>query len=330
MFKIILSTIVSLSFSFTYGSVLKTGQIQSYNENGNVVTNGSVKDDGYYQAGKARSYTRSSTEVVKDNVTGLEWQDNVYGVQKNWDEAQTYCNNLSLDGNGWRLPRIEELENIIDFGQKDPSVTNNIFQNMSGNGYWSSTTQEDNNSYVWDVGFYDGNSNFSEKAGSMNVMCVRGNTVSSNFARDDNKSIVKDNVTGLEWQDDEWAVYTEKTWTDAINYCENLSLGEYNDWRLPNIMEMLSIVDRSKKDVMMPDAFININSVAYWTSTTYINDKSSSWIVNFYGSVYSGGLSNAMTKTSTVNVRCVRGGEFAEPSTQKDAGLISILSYLLF
>ena len=327
MLKIAFSILLFSSAVLAIEPVFKTGQMQSYNENGNVVTNGSIKDDGYYQAGEARSYTRSSTGIVKDNITGLEWQDNVYGVQKNWDEAQTYCNNLSLDGSGWRLPSIEELESIIDFGQKDPSVTNNVFQNMSGNGYWSVTTQEDNSSYAWVAGFYDGNSNYNVKTESRNVMCVRGNALSPDFSRDDNRSVVKDNISGLVWQN---VGGVDKTWQEAIAYCENLSLGDYNDWRLPNIMEMLSIVDRSKKEMMFYDAFNDFGLSTYWTSTTYVEDKPYAWTVNFYGSVYSGGLSNAAGKTFTMNVRCVRGGEFSEPSAKKDSGLISIINYLLF
>ncbi len=35
--------------------LLKTGQTLSYDSNGNVVTDGSIKDDGYYQRGATRS-----------------------------------------------------------------------------------------------------------------------------------------------------------------------------------------------------------------------------------------------------------------------------------
>ncbi len=70
---------------------------------GNVITDGSVKDDGFYQMGKARSYDRSSVGVVKDNATGLEWQDNYSdngGSIKyaNWQGALDYCSVLGLDG----------------------------------------------------------------------------------------------------------------------------------------------------------------------------------------------------------------------------------------
>lgn len=109
MFTIsILLTILSLAD----GPVLKTGQTLSYDESGIIVSNGSVKDDGYYQAGVARSYSRDG-DIVIDNTTGLQWQD-TESVQKQWltqdnyddgncsdtsgDTATTYCEDFSLGG----------------------------------------------------------------------------------------------------------------------------------------------------------------------------------------------------------------------------------------
>jgi hypothetical protein len=65
MFKVFLIifvlTIVSLADTPLYNApLLKTGQTKSYNAAGNVVMDGSVKDDGYYRAGIARDYNRSS------------------------------------------------------------------------------------------------------------------------------------------------------------------------------------------------------------------------------------------------------------------------------
>ncbi len=139
MFKILLSTLILTLLSLADGPMLKTGQTTSYSE----------FDDGHYQAGKARSYSRSG-DVVTDNVTGLEWQDNET-VQKSWAAAATYCNDLPLNGGGWRLPTIEELETLVDDGKYNPSVTENVFQHISLSYYWSSTTYVDDTSDVWGV-----------------------------------------------------------------------------------------------------------------------------------------------------------------------------------
>ena len=203
MYKTILSILLLSSLSLAVGSVLKTGQTKSYDADGNVVTDGSVKDDGYYQTGKARSYNRSSTGVVKDNATGLEWQDNVDSVSKPWltqdnydkctgnngqtqdtskctdtsgDTAATYCSNLTLDGGGWRLPSTKELETLVDDSHYYPSVTSGIFQHISSDYYWSSTTNT--NVYAagsaWFVAFGAGNSYYDDKTNDNYVRCVRG------------------------------------------------------------------------------------------------------------------------------------------------------------
>ncbi len=54
----------------------KTGQTKSYDTDGNEVTDGSIKDDGFYQKGVDPSYTRDDVkEIVIDHITGLQWQD---------------------------------------------------------------------------------------------------------------------------------------------------------------------------------------------------------------------------------------------------------------
>jgi len=90
--------------SVSKSTLKKTGQTISYYPG----------DDGTYQKGVTPSYTRSN-DVVKDHITGLQWQDDVEAktVMKTWSEAQNYCSDLGLDGGGWRLPTIQELQSIV-------------------------------------------------------------------------------------------------------------------------------------------------------------------------------------------------------------------------
>jgi hypothetical protein len=161
------------------GPVLKTGQTTVYR----------AGDDGTYQTGIARSYTRNANGVVKDNATGLEWQDDVPPVEKPWvtqanydagnyddtsgDTATTYCENLTHDGKSdWRVPTIEELVSITDKGRVDPSI-DPTFQNVTSSGYWSSTTYVGDTSRAFYVYFYDGYGNAYAKGTSYYVRCVR-------------------------------------------------------------------------------------------------------------------------------------------------------------
>ena len=56
----------------------------------------------------------------------------------------------------------------------------------------------------------------------------------------------KDNTTGLTWSR---RAPNEMTWMNALNYCEDLSEGGYNDWRLPNIDELRTIIKNCPKTV---------------------------------------------------------------------------------
>jgi len=116
--------------------------------------------------------------------------------------------------------------------------------------------------------------------------------------------IVIDNITKLQWQDNEEVGQVSKTWEDAKSYCSSLSLGGYNDWRLPTRKELKSIVDYGKYDPAIDSTFVNVTSYNYWSATTYAYDSSNAWYVNFYN-----GYDYWTGKTAEYYLRCVRGGQ---------------------
>lgn len=86
---------------------------------------------------------------------------------------------------------------------------------------------------------------------------------------------ITDINTGLMWQ----AVPTSKgyDWQGAFDYCEDLNLGGYNDWRMPTAKELFSISDFSEGwPYLNSDLFsiINPNSIEkdeqYWSSNKYV------------------------------------------------------------
>ena len=171
-------TVTVQSAASTATQLKKTGQTKSYDENGDEVTDGSVKDDGYYQKGVTPNYSRDDDkEIVTDHITGLMWQDDsdAGSVTKNWSDAKAYCENLALGGySDWRLPSIEELETIVDYGQYNPSATSGIFQHITSGYYWSSTSGALGTDGAWVVRFWSGASYYDSKSLTHYVRCVRG------------------------------------------------------------------------------------------------------------------------------------------------------------
>lgn len=182
--------------TYSTSKLKKTGQTKSYDQSGNEVTDGSQKDDGYYQKGATPSYTRDDAkEVVTDNLTGLMWQDDTavaFGINKPWvtqanydagdysdttgDTATTYCTELVLGGyEDWRLPTRKELISLSDYGSYDDYLAINfVFVNTNGSAYWSSTTHANNSNLAWFVSFHLGLQYYSSKYSDLRVKCVRG------------------------------------------------------------------------------------------------------------------------------------------------------------
>ena len=114
--------------------------------------------------------------------------------------------------------------------------------------------------------------------------------------------VVKDTVSKLEWQDNK--IGSQTTWQGAIDRCEALVLNGHSDWRLPNINELKSLIDRSKSNPAIVEGFKNTSSNLYWSSTTF-DSKGYAWFVDFKGGnvYYHGG------KGDSYYVRCVRDGQ---------------------
>ena len=136
------------------------------------------------------------------------------------------------------------------------------------------------------------------------ALCIASTVFGANGVhRDGAKGIVIDTRTGLVWQDNAAAATTTATWANAITTCENLVLGGYSDWRLPNINELKSIRDMSRSSSAIDTAFVNTVTGNYWSSTSYAAATTNAWLVDGF---YDGGV-NYNGKGNSYYVRCVRG-----------------------
>ncbi|MCP4596416.1 DUF1566 domain-containing protein, partial [Neptuniibacter sp.] len=116
---------------------------------------------------------------------------------------------------------------------------------------------------------------------------------------------VTENNTALMWQRDGTS---SMTWEAALTQCESLTLGEYEDWRLPNIKELRSISDDDNlyhpsvntTYFTLTETYPQTTTV-YWSSTTRENGTEQAWFVDFYY-----GLVSHEDKVNTGYVLCVR------------------------
>lgn len=113
----------------------------------------------------------------------------------------------------------------------------------------------------------------------------------------------KDPKTGLEWQRQSPG---EMTWHEAQKYGESLSLDGKDDWRLPTLTELESLLDRSKarpegRPPMREEVPFR-DELSYWSSTTFERGTKNAWIVMFDGAYVL-----SYYKSNSYFVRCVRG-----------------------
>lgn len=141
--------------------------------------------------------------------------------------------------------------------------------------------------------FYDGTN--IQKSDNMFVpgcfvRAVRGTTTLYNMEYIDNKDkTVTDKSTSLMWAKDDSGI--KMNWIEALEYAENSKLGGYNDWRLPNVKELQSLIDYEKKDFpAINTEFFNTtlksfkspkDAYYFWTSTTQGDFKYTGAYISF-------------------------------------------------
>lgn len=89
---------------------------------------------------------------------------------------------------------------------------------------------------------------------------------------------VLDLNTGLTWQYEDDG--TQRSWADAGNYCDGLTLDDHADWRLPTAHELALIIDAGALGPACPAAF-SCRNWEYWTSTEYSPNANFAWYVHF-------------------------------------------------
>jgi hypothetical protein len=121
-----------------------------------------------------RSYIKFSTNLIKDNKSGLIWQKKDDGKNRNFQNANTYCQNLKLDGyTDFRLPQFKEFYYLTDRQRYNPAINTDYF-NLKSTYYWTSTKTVANPNKIWVIdGKYAHDYWFDYSNDGVYVLCVR-------------------------------------------------------------------------------------------------------------------------------------------------------------
>lgn len=297
--------------------IVHTGVSEFYSTVALLNTTPDTSNAFYWQdAGRvnnAPSYTNNGDGTITDNITGLMWQKNM-GEKKTFANAEQYAQTMNLGGyNDWRIPTVKELYSLIlftgqvkgmnaqtafidteyfvqPFGDESAGERSIDAQTWTSTKYTGKTMNADET--IFGVNFVDGRikgypvvNPRSRIENTMYFRMVRGNIkYGKNSFINNGDGTVSDYATGLMWQKaDDGAV---RNWEQAIKYCESLELAGYNDWHLPNIKELQSIVDYQRSPSATNSAAINpifgISEIkdpegntghfpSFWASTTHLD-----------------------------------------------------------
>ena len=148
-----------------------TGQTVSYAQG----------DDGYIEAGMqwpTPRFTDNGDGTVTDSLTGLMWLKDGGCFRNTWSSAFSTIANFNSNTAGynclgysanytdWRLPNVNELESLTNYGASNqPSWLNSQgFLNAKSSYYWSSTTYRGSTTQAWIVNMQNAGSAYIRKS----------------------------------------------------------------------------------------------------------------------------------------------------------------------
>jgi Protein of unknown function (DUF1566)/Bacterial Ig-like domain len=265
---------------------------------------------------------------VTDNVTGLMWEvktddgglrdkDNTYTNEVVGGTASTFVTSVNSAGlcgfNDWRLPSVEELQSIVDYGAFNPSIDTTWFPNTVNSYYRASSPFVSDPAYAWGVWFTYGYVDYALRINGYFVRLVRGNSLPArSYTISANGQEVTDESTGLIWR----RCAEGMTWNGntcagaALGYTHEAALVRANSqsvaggWRLPSVKELASIANRSIAEpgpTIDTTAFPATPAYYFWSATPAPADTANSWTVNFLQ-----GMAFSVHRSGVNYVRLVR------------------------
>lgn len=240
--------------------------------------------------GASFNFSDNANGTINDAVSGLIWQQVQSNSRASLADAQQACQDLNLAGkNDWRLPNIQELFSLANMSGSPGIaffINSDLFEvryaEPSGEyvdglpfdlaGQTWSTTLSTNGQAAYTYNFFNGELRAYPVEQAFFYRCVRGDTYGQNDFTDNGDGTVNDLSSGLIWQQAD-SIYA-LNWGGALSYCENLTLGGVDDWRLPDIKELFSIAFSIQDAALFPASSVGER---LWSSTTRADTPSEAY-----------------------------------------------------
>jgi len=182
-------------------SLPATGQTSCFSASGAAIACAGSGQDGEKRSGaplpEPRFKANNAEGLALDRVTGLVWTTTsktpgqaspapagcaIPGSQLDWQQALDHvaCLNSSgfLGKTDWRLPNRKEMRSLADYSRSAPALpAGHPFSDLlTGDSFWSSTSEADRPDQAWAVNLVDGGVTASRKAngGILSVWPVTG------------------------------------------------------------------------------------------------------------------------------------------------------------
>jgi hypothetical protein len=220
-----------------------------------------------------------------------------------WNEAFAYVKEMNGEARfgyrDWRLPNRKALFSLLSHMQINPALpAGHPFKNVFSGYYWTSTTCVRLPREAWYVHLGGGRVFKGMKHGSYMVWPVRSDFPASGATSPAGQptcsskppprfvpyqEAVLDKKTGLVWTRSVNPRPKALDWQsalDTIKVMNHKTAFGHDDWRLPNIRELESLVDTtSHSPALSRDHVFSQVEKFYWSSTTSTYDPRYAWVL---------------------------------------------------
>lgn len=120
---------------------------------------------------------------------------------------------------------------------------------------------------------------------------------------------VLDKETQLVWEQSPFPM--PLSWGQASDSCINKAVGARRGWRLPSVVELMSLLDPTQSTPALPTGhpfMLDPMGSVFWSASSNVQSPTTlAWSV----SISTGGVASISNKTSAFHSWCVRGGTSA-------------------